>query len=423
MAPGDPGRDGLLAERASSLMWAGRIAETESSCRSLLGRDHDRSVEGSVRICLGHALLAGGQAGDGLRELEHACQSSLLTGAERASAQAWASMAHLVLADLDGAAAAGAQARPAAVAVRDHAATSVAMATLAHVAERRGDLGDALQIIDDAVMLADESPGGLGHRFPIHSFRAHILISLDRLDEARTTIETGRRISEELGIRWPLAHYHAVRALERFLAGHWDDAIAEIETDTGLAGVPGESYDHLLLRRGVLSLIRLHRNDLSDAWDAVDATPGELPGTGAGYRTDWFAWARALLLEASGELAQALETLCDCWDRYASSGLALEYPVIGPDLVRLALAAGEVVRARDVAATVTGVASGNEVPWITGAALRCQGLADNDADTLHAAVDACAHGPRPVELALTCEDAGAAFARQGDVARAGQLLD
>jgi hypothetical protein len=103
MAPGDPGRDRLLAERVSSLTWAGRIADAEASCRSLLGRDHDGSVEGTVRVYLGHALLAAGQARDGLRELEQAGQSPLLTGAERAGAQAWASFARLLLADLDGA--------------------------------------------------------------------------------------------------------------------------------------------------------------------------------------------------------------------------------------------------------------------------------------------------------------------------------
>jgi hypothetical protein len=91
------------------------------------------------------------------------------------------------------------------------------------------------------------------------------------------------------------------------------------------------------------------------------------------YRADWYVRAQALLLEASGELVQALETLSDCWDQCARSGLALEYPVIGPDLVRLALAAGE--------------------------------------------------AGRPLKLALTCEDAGAAFARQANMARAGQLLD
>ena len=80
-------------------------------------------------------------------------------------------------------------------------------------------------------------------------------------------------------------------------------------------------------------------------------------------------------------------------------------------------------RAREVAAAVSGVASRNQVPWIVGAALRCQGLAENDAGILQAAVDAYARGSHPLELALTCEDAGAAFARQGNVDRAGQLLD
>ena len=420
MAPGDPGRDRLLAERASSLMWAGRIADAEAACRSLLGRDHDRSVAGTVRVCLGNVLLAGGQARDGLYELEQACQSPLLTGAERAEALAWASMASLVLADLNGASAAAAQARAAAVAARDPLATSVAMGSVALVSELRGDLGDALQIINDAVRLADDSPGRLGHRFPIHSFRGHILTALDRLDEAKTTLETGMRISEELGTRWGFSHYQLARALERFLAGHWDEAVAELETDAGLAGVPGGSYN-LLLRRSVLSLIRLHRNDLPGAREA--AAPGELSAVADGYRADWSAWAQALLLEADGEHMQALATLSDCWDRCIRCGLALEYPVIGPDLIRLALAAGDVGRARDVAAAVSGMAYRSQVLWIAGAALRCQGLAENDAGLLQAAVDAYDRGSHPLELALTCADAGAAVARQGDTARAGQLLD
>ena len=421
MAPPDPGRDRLLAERASSLMWAGRIGDAEASCRLLLGRDHDRSVEGSVRICLGHALLASGRAREGLRELEQASDSAMLTDAERAGARGWASMARLRLGDLDGAAAAAAQARPTAVSACDHLATSIAMGSLALIAERRGHLQEALQIADDAVRLADQSPGRLGHRYPVHVPRGLILVALDRLDEARTTIETGMRISEELGIRWSLPNYHLVRAFERFIAGHWDDAIAEIETDIGLASLPGESHN-LLLGRGVMSLIRLHRNDLHGARETVGAAPGELPGTHPGYRADWSAWAQALLLEAQGDPAQALATLGECWDRCASCGYALEYPVIGADLVRLALAADDAGRAQDVAAAVTDVASRNEVPWITGAALHCQGLADDDAEILQAAVSAYARGSRPLQLALTCEDAGTAFARQGNVACACQLL-
>jgi DNA-binding CsgD family transcriptional regulator len=421
MAPGDPGRDRMLAERASSLMWAGRIADAETACRLLLDRDLDPSLEGSVRVCLGHALLSAGRARDSLCELERACQSSMLTGAERAEAQAWASFARLRLLDLDGAAAAARDARSAAVSAHDHAATSIAMASLAVVSENRGHLREALQIADDAVLLADQSPGRVGHRYPVHIPRGFILVALDRLDKARTTIEAGRRFSEEHGIRWPLASYHAVRAFERFVAGHWDDAIAEIEAGAGLASETGHSYS-LVLGRGLLSLIRLHRNDLAGARDAAGVTAGQLPDVSP-RQGNWSAWAQALLLEAEGELAQALAILGGCWDRCGSCGLVREYPVIGADLVRLALAADDPGRARDVTAAVTSVASRNEVPWITGAALRCQGLAENDVGILDAAVSAYARGSHPLELALAAEDAGAAFARQGNVARAGQLLD
>ena len=90
-------------------------------------------------------------------------------------------------------------------------------------------------------------------------------------------------------------------------------------------------------------------------------------------------WARALILEADGEIAAALGALAECWDGCVSRGLTLEYPVLGADLVRLALSCGQRQRAQDVAAAVAEVADGNQVPSLTGAALRCRGLADDDA--------------------------------------------
>src|SRR6516164_255109 len=195
MTPTDPGRDGLLAEQASSLMWAGRIGDAETACRSLLGRDLDPPLENTVRVCLGNVLLAvDGRAPEGLCELERACQSPLLTGPEQAGAQAWASFARQLMGDLDGAAATAGEARSAAVSARDHVATSIVMDTLALNALVRGHLPEALQIADDAVRLADQSPGRQGHRFPVHISRVYILLESDRLDEARTTIETGMRI-------------------------------------------------------------------------------------------------------------------------------------------------------------------------------------------------------------------------------------
>jgi len=422
MPPGNPDRDSLLAERASSLMLAGRIPDALTACRSVLGRRHDPGVEGPVRICLGHALLAQGQVRDALQELEQASQSPALSSAEQSAAKAWAGFARVSLGDLDGAAVLAGQARPAAAAAGDHLTTSIIMSTAARIPESRGRLREALGLADQAVRLADESPGRLGHRFPVCQTRGRILIELDRLAEARSALGAGMRICEELGVRWALAAHQMYLAYGRFVAGEWDDAIAELEASIKLAEETGETYS-LVYAHGLLSRISLYRNDLNRAREAAAAADRNLAGWGSGHSLTWVAWPRALILEAGGEPGQALATMAGLWDWCASSGLALEYPAIGADLVRLALAAGDLGRARQASAAVAEVASANDVAWMTGEALRCQGLIEDDTEILQAAAAAHARGSRPLRLALACEDAGSALTRHGHAERARPLLD
>jgi DNA-binding CsgD family transcriptional regulator len=173
----------------------------------------------------------------------------------------------------------------------------------------------------------------------------------------------------------------------------------------------------------VRSLILLHRNDLPGAREAAGAAEAELAGSGPRYRSDWAGWARALVLAAEGQPGKAYAVLSGCWDRCAQLGHELEYRVFGPDLIRLALASGDQGRAGAVAAAVIGLAEGNEVSSLMGAALRCRGLAADDAETLAAAVEAYQPGTRPLELAGCCEDAGTAFARHGRPDRARPLLE
>ena len=418
----DPGRDGLLAERAGALILAGRLADAEATCRELLEHTHDPSVEAQARIGLGWIAVAEGRMRDALRELEPVYQAPALGDQARATAWGWASMAHLSLGDLDSAAAAAEQARPAAASAGDHATTSLALTCLAVVSEFRGDLGKAVGIIDDAARLADQSPGRQGHRYPLHVTRGHILLELDRLEDARSTLVTGSRLSEELGVRWALPSYQVFLAVERFAAGAWDDAVAEYEAALELAEEIGERYS-LVLAHSVRSLIALHRDELRTAEEAAAAAARELEAGGPRYRSHWAMWARALLQEAQGTTGAAFATLDSCWDLCARSGLAIEYPALGADLVRLALAAGNRGQAGQVAAAVEEMAARNDVASLTCAALRCRGLVEADPETLRAAVDACAKGPRPLELALVCEDAGVAFARRGDTVVAVALLE
>jgi tetratricopeptide (TPR) repeat protein len=285
MKPADPGRDRLLAEQASSLLLAGRVAPAEDVCRALLGRDHDPGAEVPARVCLGRTLMAQGRVRDALRELERAGESPMITGAERADALGWASIAHRWLGELDGSAATAEQARSAAAAAGDHMTTSIAGASSAVVSLLRGQFSKALEIIDDAVRLADQSPGRQGHGYPLHANRGLILLELDRLEEARSALNVDRRISEELGLGWHLPSYQMVRTAERFTAGEWDDAIAEVEASVELAGETGLAFG-LIHGRSVLSLISLHRGDLNNAKQAAAAALAQLAATGVRYRAD-----------------------------------------------------------------------------------------------------------------------------------------
>jgi DNA-binding CsgD family transcriptional regulator len=401
-------------------MLAGRVPAALAACRELLGRHHDPDTDGGIRTCLAHALLAQGQVRDALGELDRASRSPGISQAERAAAHAWAGFARISLGDLDGAAASE---RAAAEAARgDHLTTSIIMSTTARIAESRGHLGEALEIAADAVRRADTSPGRLGHRFPVCVTQGRLLIALDRLPEARSALSAGVRVSEELGVRWALATHRVYLAYERFAAGEWDDALAELEVSITVAEEVGETYS-LVYAHGLLSRISLYRNDLHRAREAADAGDRYRAGWGRGHSMSWVAWPRALICEAEGQGGQALSTMAALWDWCAGSGLVLELPAIGADLVRLALAASEVPRARQAADAVAEVAARNDLAWMTGEALRCRGLAHDDPEALQAAVAAHGRGSRPLLLAMACEDAGSSLARHGQAERARPLLD
>ena len=419
--PADPGRDRLLTERAGALMWSGRLPDAEATCRSLLERGHDPSLEAPARLLLARTLATQGRLRDSLQELERVQRSPALGDELRAGAGAAEAMARLQLGDLEGAETVAERARTAAGLPGHHPAVVLAITALAIVEELRANLRRGLQLADQAVRLADQSPQRRGHQEVAHLARGNILMELDRLQEARSTLQTGRRISEELGVRWRLPLYQAVLGMERFLAGEWDDAVAELEAALELAEETGERHS-LVLSHSVRSLIALHRGELRQAEEAAASAEGELADTGHRFRSHWALWARALLREAGGATGDALATLDGSWELCARSGFAIELPVLGPDLVRLALAAGERGRAAEVAAAVAEVAARDQVPWLDGAALRCRGLVEADPGMLRAAVDAYANGPRPLETALAAEDAGAGFAARGATAAAAPLL-
>lgn len=402
IGPGGPERDRLLAERVTGLWWAGELTAVEQECRALLADRRDPEVEQTARLCLARTLIMTGRMAEALPELDRVASSG--GPSARAAALGWASVARGSIGDLDGAETAARAALVGAERAGEPVVAGVALNSLAAVAEHRGDPAGALRILDDAVGRADRSPARVGHRYPLHVTRGHVLLELDELPRARATLETGRILGERLGTRWALPSYEVFLAVERFLAGEWDDAIAGLETGFALAEETGERYS-LVFGLSVLAVIRLHRGDLGRAEEALDQADRELRTGGPAFRDDRVGWARALLLEAQGALDQAFEVLAAAFHRCADSGRVVEFPVLGPDLVRLAVETGDRASARRVADAVD-LTAGRDIPPWDAAAMRCRGLLTADAALLTAAVDAGAG--RPLHLATTAEDAAAA---------------
>jgi DNA-binding NarL/FixJ family response regulator len=421
--PGDPARDGLLAEQAVSLMWSGRLAEAETACREVLGGVHDPDLDGMLRLCLLQTLLGRGRIQEALGEADAAVAAPQLSESDRVRFHAFKASALASFGELEAAGETAARVRPAAEEVGDDLAVCICLATLALVTNLGGDFVGALDLAAEAVRLADRSAGLQAHRFPLNLFLGGCLHDTDRLEEGQAALQRGRRLSEELGAKRELPLYYWGLAQGCLWSGAWDDALAECQACLELADEYGMRLHGTVVSSSIRPVIAVHRDDLSNAKQAIAAAERELELTGPQLGSDWLSWAQALVLEASGQPGSSLTTLCRAWDLCADQGLLSTLPLLGADLVRLASAAGDRLRAEQATTAIEDIAARNpSVTTLTGAALRCRGLLEANPEVLVAAVTAYRAGPRPLELALACEDAAWALGRAGRVGEARLLL-
>jgi DNA-binding CsgD family transcriptional regulator len=422
--PTDPVRDGLLAEQAVSLMWSGRLVDAEAICRQVLGRGHLPDVDAMLRLCLVQTLLGRGQIEEALKAADAAVATPQLSASDRVRFQAFKASALASIGQLEAAAEVAAQLRPAAEATGDELAGCICLATLALVTNLHGDFVGALNMAKDAVRLADLSAGLAAHRFPVNLFLGGCLLDTDQLAAGQAALQRGRRLSEQLGAKRDLPFYHWALAAGHLWAGDWDDALAECQACLELAEEYGMRLHGTVFSHTIHAIIAVHRGNLGDAEQAVAAADQELAATGPQLGSDWLLWAKALVLEAHGHPDASLVTLCRAWDECVDQGLASTLPLLGPDLVRLAHAAGDRQRAEQAATAIEDIAARNPgVATLAGVALRSRGLLEHDPEVLLRAVDAYRTGPRPLELALACEDAGRALGAAGRVDAARPLLD
>jgi DNA-binding CsgD family transcriptional regulator len=202
----------------------------------------------------------------------------------------------------------------------------------------------------------------------------------------------------------------------RYWLGQWDDALAELGSDA--ADSPGLMYSFLrerwsaLLTHGVTALIAGHRDQRTTAGQQLRkglALPIE--NVTDRENQDFLLAAHALALEQSGETRQAMARLAELLPRHDDE-MTLTHQWL-PDLVRLALAAGDRQLAQTAARACQAEAAAETRPArATAACLRCRGLLESDPAPL---LDAVAHyrvvGPA-VELPAALEDLAVVLAER-----------
>ena len=396
----DARRFELLPELAEALVSAGVLAEGEEACREALRHDLDADLAARLRLQLVMLLMRRGRVGEAAAEGEAGLGQPGVADRDRARLKAWVAMSRVFAGDLAGAVP---EAQAVLAAADDPPARALATNTLAIAADAGGRFAEAAELIAPSVRWAEEARTREAHDARPHMIYGLMLARLDRLDDASASIQRGRRAAEALGFADALPVYHYQAALVAFSRGQLDDALAELATRDRLAEQTDIGWH--LSAESLRALIALHRDDLQAAERHVDAAEREAAAGAPPFGTDLMVLARALLHEAAGDARPGLAALA------ATFAAAPTFqPAIGPELARLAVAAGEPAAAAGVPEALQRIADANPgARGLEAGALRARGLLERDAPALLAARELMLGTGRTLESARTAEDAAAAL--------------
>jgi DNA-binding CsgD family transcriptional regulator len=279
---------------------------------------------------------------------------------------------------------------------------------------RRASDADALEIIDRALkVLVGEDPESMDLRLLFLTERLLVLSNLDRSAEFDAALTPTIALAESQGSQ------HLVQA-ERAAAncllgrGDWDQALLHLG-HTAHVLTPHQS----LHRSGTAALIAIRRGDTATARRHITAV-ADIP-----YLRSVVLFlgaqnlnvARALLAEAQGDLTTAVEILAGWLEpRFVGNAHACARRAeILPELVRLALAAGDRGTARAAVAAIELDAHDNADVKLTTRAGMCRAMIEDDPQPLLAAADYLDEIGRRPEVAFALHEAAVRQAMRGDI--------
>jgi DNA-binding CsgD family transcriptional regulator len=413
---GDEAGDGLMSGLVRALLAAGSYDEAAERARAALPVMTDPARRAETYSVLARAQVSAGHSDEAITTIRQALASGDLPRVWQARMLAFLSMLERAdTGDLDTADGTARLALTAAQETGDAFAKAHALTDLWLSHGVRRDHAAALDKVDQALAVLGDNPGYADLSSFAVDGRIFTLQNLDRWPDAELALRQARDSARRDG--GPDRATWVTAAVLRYWLGQWDDALAELST--GETDAPGLTYTFLrerwpaLLVYGVAALIAGRRDQRTVADQHLRAGLA-LPVLRIPDREnrDFLVAAQAVALEQRGETRQAMDMLAALLPRHDGE-MTLTHQWL-PELVRLALAAGDQQVARTAARACQEEAAAETRPARAAAAsLRCQGLLRSDPVPLR---DAVAHyraaGPA-AELPAAVEDLASVLAERG----------
>ena len=400
--PGDPDRPARAAQAVDMLAWAGRPDEAvplaeQTLASGPLGPNIEATLLASIRLS---NLINGGLTSHLPPLPPRLLADPALAPALARYIRLWDAFGRR-FEDFDGAERVCTAVAEEAEEAGDDASLAAARRSVAFFPSARGDLMGALHQLEVAVVAAERGSAEVKRTVPRIEL-GYMLSALDQFDDALQTLD--RAWSDaQLYSRPQLPLVGTYRALVLLSAGRLDEAL--VEADSAATDAEDARMPHPLAGvLGVRAEVGLRRADMVAARAAATKMASLVR---ARHAAPVAYWVIARVADEEGRPGDALGAMSEALDGLAAGHFFFGVPNFEdlPRLVSLALRAGDRTAAAIVASATATLADRNPgVPSIGGLAAHCTGLLERSEPHLRHAVDTLAAGPRPLAAADAMED-------------------
>ena len=411
MSLDDPERSDVLAQRARTLLWLGRPAESRNCAADALTRHTVPATRARLRAVLAEASLLEGRPEHAVAEVDVAVCTGTDDEIEQARFHAQAAATRLWAYDIAGAEAEAERAIELGTLVGDPVSTSQALSVSSRAAAFQLDLTRAVEAGEESVARASDVPAAV--RGAPHLYLGLALLNADQWERAGRVLEDGRARCEAVGATWAVPRFHLASAVRSFFIGEWDEAVATGDTGSVVAEESGCRAGQGQID-AVIGLIAHHRGD-DEAAAAASRRTAEATGAPGADRTavPYLRWLQALRAAARGELTKSVGLLHEACSIAFQRRVPLVALWLAPDLTRLAIAAGRPEIAEWIAGEVERIAPKAATTTAASVAGFCRAAVDRDVGGMLAAADGFERAGRPLFAATALEAAGGAAAAAG----------